>query len=799
MNLNSWIKRKGLTIRGMVPQARRIRTGAFRPGAWEGPAGPERLEDRTVLARLIDGIDINTTAGPRLVPPDPSGAAGINHVLAVVNSSIQWYDKTTGSRQTNQSLASFFSSLSPGSFVFDPKAVYDPHADRFVAVALEQSESPRISRILVAVSRTGDPNQGWNFQAINGRIAIGASDTWVDYPGLAVDSQAIYITGNQFAFQGSSSEGNQSRLWIAAKTQGAGGGLYGGGSSTVTLHDPSVLAGTANQRFTLQPAMMYGTAPSNVGTFLVSSSAFNEGSAQINTINVIRVNNPLTAPTFTALASPNGNGNIGIGDVIGSNSFPNAPQGGGTGTTIRTNDPRMLSAVWRNDRLYAAQTINPSATSDPANAGQTTAHWYEVNTANLSNLTLTNQGNVGGEELGAGTFTYFPAIAVNPQGDVALTYTASSSTRFASMYATGRRATDPADFMQPGRLAIAGTGVNSDGRWGDYSAISPDPNDPEAFWAYHEYAKGTIWGTAFYAYKVRSETIRPLVASFDPIPTPRTAPLGSVTIRFSEPVYDVDAADLRLTRNGGPNLLTAAQTLTTSDGGLTWILGNLSGLTTSVGIYSLTVNAGTAPGAIVDLEGNFLAASASVGFTVAPPQPNPSLNAVIVNDGSAQRSLVARLTVQFDQPVSLGAGALQVIANGPDLLPNPGLIISPTPSPSLFADTYVITFTGAATVNGSGSSLRDGNYLLNIQRTLVVNAINNSPLSAPPVSFHRFYGDVNGDREVSYQEYLQFRDAYINATAQTLALYDVNGDRAFGRPELLAIADSYRRRRLPIP
>src|SRR5690606_38862024 len=73
-------------------------------------------------------------------------------------------------------------------------------------------------------------------------------------------------------------------------------------------------------------------------------------------------------------------------------------------------------------------------------------------------------------------------------------------------------------------------------------------------------------------------------------PNPRGTPVSSVNIVFSKPVTGFDLADLRLTRNGGPDLLTDAQTLTSSDG-VTWTLGNLDGLTAPDGTYNLRLNA----------------------------------------------------------------------------------------------------------------------------------------------------------------------------------------------------------------
>jgi subtilisin-like proprotein convertase family protein len=140
------------------------------------------------------------------------------------------------------------------------------------------------------------------------------------------------------------------------------------------------------------------------------------------------------------------------------------------------------------------------------------------------------------------------------------------------------------------------------------------------------------------------DTIRPS-AQFTPVsPDPHHGPVDAVTVTFSEPVAGFGLADLRLSR-GGPDLLTAAQTLTTADGGRTWVLGNLAGLTAADGHYRLTLDA--APSGVTDLAGNPLRnvndeawrMDALPVATLSPVSPDP------------RRTPVDVLTVTFTEPV----------------------------------------------------------------------------------------------------------------------------------------------------
>jgi hypothetical protein len=78
----------------------------------------------------------------------------------------------------------------------------------------------------------------------------------------------------------------------------------------------------------------------------------------------------------------------------------------------------------------------------------------------------------------------------------------------------------------------------------------------------------------------------------DVTPDPRPSGVDTMTINFSSPVTGLDLSDLSLSRNGGPNLLGPTQTLLSSNGGATWTLGNLKGLTWVAGDYTLVLLAG---------------------------------------------------------------------------------------------------------------------------------------------------------------------------------------------------------------
>ncbi len=279
------------------------------------------------------------------------------------------------------------------------------------------------------------------------------------------------------------------RLWIIDK--GTIGGLYAGGPAGVTVHNPYVAAGIAT---TTQPAQVFGDggAGPTVGTYLVSYSGLTDFVNEY--VQIVRVDNPLGTPTFTQQFVLVGN----IDNVFAA--LPDAPQLGTT-ELISTNNRPALSAVWRDNRLWMTAEVLPSSGPD---AGQTTAHWWKLDTTMPSTIAVADQGNIGGEDIAPGTFTYFPAVTVNRDGFAAFGFSASAPTIFAGAYATGRAAGDapgtvrPSEVVHPGRdIYIRRLSANPafENRWGDYSGIAVDPTNNDFFWVFNEFAD--VQGTPF--------------------------------------------------------------------------------------------------------------------------------------------------------------------------------------------------------------------------------------------------------------------------------------------------------------
>jgi hypothetical protein len=503
----------------------------------------------------ITGLNFTTEAsvsGAYHIPPDVHGAAGISNIGYVVNSSIDFYSKSgVGTSGYPESLSSFFSPLSPQTGTFDPKIIWDQYENRWVVVTLEKSSSINRSKIFLAVSATSDPAGAWYFQSIDAAQTIGSNDCWFDYPGFAIDEEAIYITGNYFNFSGNSSCGSSQVLII---DKGTSSGLYAGtvladddpanSAGAFTFYNPVVESGNGFN-LTLQPAHVFGTSPAGLGTYLVGYSGLTSGVNEI--LQVFSITDPLSSPSFTHFYKSMGD----IDDVSGG--LGDIPQNGGA--DIESNDKRVLNAQWLNDALWLC--FNMERTSG-ANAGQVSAYYLKATATGSSSgsFTIAQQGEVDGEDISTGSETWNPAICIDNNDNAAIVFSSSSSSSFASSYvasingSTG--AVGPSTLLSGGSAAYERTFGGGSNRWGDYVGITVDPNDGD-IWAFSQSAisqgsplngENGRWGVFIEEY---SSLALPMdLLSFEAVLNVATVEFTWITVNE----YDCQSYEIELLDNG---------------------------------------------------------------------------------------------------------------------------------------------------------------------------------------------------------------------------------------------------------
>ncbi len=133
---------------------------------------------------------------------------------------------------------------------------------------------------------------------------------------------------------------------------------------------------------------------------------------------------------------------------------------------------------------------------------------------------------------------------------------------------------------------------------------------------------------------------------------------------------------------------------------------------------------------------------------------------VVVNDGSAQRSMVNSLTVTFSTVVRLDPGAFELARQGGGVT---DLNVAEAIVDGQSVDT--LTFVGAGIIGGS---LADGHYTLTIHGNLVHDSFGQALDGAGTgvagsdhvESFFRLFGDSDGDGHVKGRDLLRFLGAF---------------------------------------
>ncbi|MFO0888457.1 MAG: Calx-beta domain-containing protein [Isosphaeraceae bacterium] len=165
------------------------------------------------------------------------------------------------------------------------------------------------------------------------------------------------------------------------------------------------------------------------------------------------------------------------------------------------------------------------------------------------------------------------------------------------------------------------------------------------------------------------------------------------------------------------------------------------------------------------------------------PDALPTVAGFVVNDGSAQRSMVTSLTVTFSEAVTIGDGAFVLTdSNGVEQQ----VVISTSEVGGRTVAT--LTFTGAGIIGGS---LADGNYQLRIVADRITDSAGQSLDGDGDGSAHddaieslyRFFGDFDGDRDVDNSDYFMFRKAY-REQIPFLAAFDFDGDGGYTQADL---------------
>ena len=435
----------------------------------------------------VSQYDLRAALGGSFIPPDTMGAIGATQFMETTNGVYAIYNKTTGAVQSMVDARVFWAAagMTDGSGLHgDARILFDKPSQKWIAVQFGGTSPTDFQSLQIAVSTTSNALGPWQSTKFTG-FAGGTAD----YPTLAIDKDAVYIGTNNFNAAGSF---RGTTLNVIARSD-----LLGGAAPTTTSLKQFVTPypGIFEDRgFAIQGV---NSSSSTLSGNVVAASLFFNDSIRY------KVNSPGTAGATEGPVTY-----LGLTDYAG-NSLARQPDGT---RNIDPLDERIGASVWeKNGKIYAVYTATDLGST------HTGVRW--VVTDALTNAVI-QQG-----EIGDPNYDYYEgSLAVNSAGQVVIGYNRSgfqttdgngdgladgnvsffarvfSSDSVGRLFETDELLLHVSPISnyrnQDSRLGPVGEPFPATGRqrWGDYSAVTLDPNDDRSFWAIGEYAE--YWNNA---------------------------------------------------------------------------------------------------------------------------------------------------------------------------------------------------------------------------------------------------------------------------------------------------------------
>ena len=389
--------------------------------------------------------------------------------------------KATGARQSFVSDLAFWQGLGRAGANGDSRVMFNKDAGRWIAISFANS----VSQIQIAVSDTDNALGTWKSTLFTGYNAAGGNSV-ADYPTLALTKNSVIIGTNDFG----------------SKTVGA----------PQTFNGTSMTIIPINSLFSAAPTVAGGVQYYN--PCCAATDDFTRGfaiqgvngSGAGGTDHILAVSiegNALTRYNVSGL-TPNSSLGATRGaatDFLGGDYTGNGPGRQPSALNPRvidTLDDRVGSSVYEvNGLIYSVHTVTP-LDNHGLSTDHTAVRWDVIRASD--NVVLA-EGDISD---GVHDF-YQGSLAVNDAGRVVIGFNRSGSGEdgkisvMAQSFRTRAdgslgslgdalllKVSDSADYHNG---SVDGGAAAGRQRWGDYSAVSLDPNDPNSFWVIGEYAR----------------------------------------------------------------------------------------------------------------------------------------------------------------------------------------------------------------------------------------------------------------------------------------------------------------------
>ena len=436
----------------------------------------------TVAGPSFDGVGVGLGAyRPCCAPPDTNASIGTTQLVQWVNLDYAVFDKTSGAVLKGATPgSSFWSGFTAGNCNTnndgDPIIKFDAQARRWFATQFSVTGGPPYYQCVAVSSGDDILTSTWH------RYAYSFGNYFPDYPKVGVWPDAYYMSFNRF-YNGVSFSGAAACAFDRAAMllgNAATGQCFNLSSGVASLLPSDLDGATGASGSTLGPPAGAPNVFANFGANALNLWKFHVDWA--TSANSTLASSALAVPAFTSAC----NGGACIA------------QPGTTNQLDSLADRLMYRLAYRNFGDHESLVVTHSVTG----SGTAAPRWYELRSPGTQTFTVYQASSYAPDA----TYRWMGSAAMDKVGDLAIGYSASSSSLAPSIRYTGRAFDDPVLSTLRAEATIQAGGGSQTGslhRWGDYSSMALDPADDCTFWYTTEYLKANgsfNWSTHLAAF-----------------------------------------------------------------------------------------------------------------------------------------------------------------------------------------------------------------------------------------------------------------------------------------------------------
>ena len=453
----------------------------------------------------FDGIPFTTA------PPNTDGAAGLTQYVQVVNQSYQVFDKATGVSIIGpigvHSIWSGFGGVCENDGSGALFVSYDHLANRWLIGQLAGVGVP--TDTCIAISTTSDATGTYN------RYGFHLGTNFFDSPHFGAWPDGYYMSANVFNSGGVAFLGPQAFAFNRAKM------LSGMAASFLTL---GITGGASEPSFL--PSDLDGAAPpAGTGNPFVSFPG-------IGNYNVRLFHADFVTPANTTFDL--------IGNPAAASFAQLCPGTGlcvpqlGTSQKLDGLGNRLMNRLaYRkfpdHDTIVGNYVVNSN--------GVAGIRWFELRNVTSGSVNVFQEDTYQPDV----TWRWTGSAAMDRVGNLALGFSASSSTIHPSIRYAGRLASDPPNTLPQGEASLIEGPASQTGSsaWGPDSSMTVDPVDDCTFWYTNEYLASASGGgnTRIGNFRFAECTAGPTPTP-SPTPTLEPCPPGSFLITILNEKFD---------------------------------------------------------------------------------------------------------------------------------------------------------------------------------------------------------------------------------------------------------------------